>query len=267
MLQTSQPGADPYMRVSLSATFRGPTQTIRVDGFWDGGGLFKIRMMPTEEGTWSWTTSSNNPELHNRSGSFVCESSNLGGYVRVSPSRPHTFDWAGNGAPFFLMGDTIWHMYYNLRFFDGSFQSLIAERAAQRFNYAHGVVHDFLHNSGGPIYRAQSVERESFDVDTLNPAYFHIIDQKIDFMNARGMVAGLFFSWGNEGYQEYVTAEQYERYMRYLVSRYASKNVFWIIVGEFEEAGESRARWRDYMRTVFDADPYGRLCSNPTSPT
>ena len=211
--------------------------------------------------------SSNDASLDGKAGTFVAVASTSQGYVRVSPTLPYTFEWAGTGEPFFFLGDTIWHMYYNLRFLDGTFQRLIDDRAAQHFNYAHGVVHDFLASEGGPIYRVQDHDREMFDTDWLNPDYFRLIDHKIDYMNARGMVAGLFFSWGNEGYQEYETQEQYQRYIRYLVSRYASKNVFWIIVGEFEEAGEPRSRWRDYMRTVTDADPYGHPTSLHTTVT
>jgi hypothetical protein len=267
VLRTSCRHRNPYTDVTLSATFTGPTRTVRVKGFWDSGELFKIRMLPTETGVWQWRTNSNDPELNNRAGTFVCQASSNRGYVRVSPSLPYTFEWAGDQTPFFLMGDTIWHMYYNLRFLDGSFQSLIDARAAQKFNYAHGVVHDFLASEGGPIYREQDHDREMFDTDTLSPAYFHVIDRKIDYMNAKGMVAGLFFSWGNEGYQEYETPEQYERFIRYMVARYASKNVFWIIVGEFEEAGGMRSRWNDYMRTVQDNDPYGHPVSLHTVAT
>jgi len=255
VLRTTAPRSSPYTDVSFSATFTGPTESITVNGFWDGGEVYKVRMLPTEAGLWRFTTRSNDGQLNGRTGSFVCEESAIKGYVRVSPSRPYGFEWA-NGAPFFLMGDTIWHMYYNVRFSDGSFQSLIDDRSAQHFNYAHGVVHDALHNEGGSIYSRQDSTLEIFDVNAINPAYFHWLDQKIDYMNAKGMAAGLFFSWGNGHYQEYQNPSQYERYMRYLVSRYASKNVFWILVGEYEEAGEPLSRWRDYARVVYDADPY-----------
>jgi hypothetical protein len=261
VLLSSRARANPYTDVRLSATFDGPTTSLRVNGFWDGGTLYKLRVLPTEVGVWNWRTSSNDPDLDGRSGTFVSEASGAKAFVRVSPARPYGFEWAGTEEPFFLLGDTLWHMYYNLPLSDGSFQSLIDDRAAQHFNYAHGVVHDFLSNEGGPIYRRQDPARETFDTDWLNPHYFRILDDKIDYMNARGMVAALFFSWGNEGYQEYEDPSQYQRYIRYLVSRYASKNVFWILVGEFEEAGEPRSRWQDYARTVAEADPYG----HPTS--
>ncbi|HLE21079.1 MAG TPA: DUF4038 domain-containing protein [Vicinamibacteria bacterium] len=267
VLRTTNPRSSPYTDVALSATFSGPTQTITVRGFWDGGELYKIRMLPTQAGTWHWSTTSNDPELHGRGGSLECVESSEKGYVRISRERPHSFEWAADGGPFFLMGDTLWHMYYNLRFSDGSFQSVIDDRARQHFNYAHGVVHDALANEGGSIYSRQNPDLEIFDVDTLNPAYFHWLDEKIDYMNAKGMIAGLFFSWGDGHYQEYQRSDQYERFMRYMVARYGSKNVVWIIVGEFEEGGEPLDRWRDYMRTVQESDPYGHPISLHTTST
>ena len=115
--------------------------------------------------------SSNDPSLDGKAGTFVAVASTSKGYVRVSPRLPYTFEWAGTGEPFFFLGDTIWHMYYNLRFLDGTFQRLIDDRAAQHFNYAHGVVHDFLASESGPIYRVQDHNREMFDTDWLNPEF------------------------------------------------------------------------------------------------
>ena len=80
-------------------------------------------------------------------------------------------------------------------------------------------------------------------------------------MNERGMVAALLFAWGNEGYKSYTSPEQYKRYIQYLVARYASRNVFWLVVGEFEEAGQPNETWISYMDTIQANDPYG----HPTS--
>ena len=247
--------SNPYTSVTLSVTFRGPTKTIVMNGFWDGGNLYKIRMMPTEPGEWTWKTESNDADLDGKTGSFVCQESSNKGYVRVSRDHPHTFEWAADGTPFFLMGDTIWHMWYNLRYSDGSFQQMIDARAAQHFNYAHGVVYDWSHNEGGGICRRQDLQTGKWDCDTLSPAYFQWLDKKIDYMNSRQMVAGLFFAWGNEGYLDF-TYDQWMRYIKYLVARYASKNVFWIIAGEYEEVHEPIPKWIGYMNAVYADDPY-----------
>ncbi|MDO8684123.1 MAG: DUF4038 domain-containing protein [Armatimonadota bacterium] len=260
-LTTPTSYSNPYTQITLSATFTGPTKTITVNGFWDGGNLYKFRMMPTEPGSWSWTTTSNDSQLNGKTGAFTCVDSASRGYVKVSTAYPYTFEWA-NGTPFFLLGDTTWHMYYNLRYSDNTFQTLIDARSAQHFNYMHGVVHDSPHNEGGGVYRVQKDNpadpgKGIWDCDTLNPAYFQWVDEKIDYMNSKGMVASMFFAWGNEGYDtDYTSSDQWTRYMKYLVARYASKNVIWIIVGEYEEVGEPNSTWIGHMDTVYNNDPY-----------
>lgn len=254
-LLTDKAYANPYLDVTLSATFKGPERTIRVNGFWDGGRLFKIRMLPTEPGDWTWTVSSNDSRLNGKSGSFKCIDSNDRGWVVVSKKHPHGFEWSGSGQPFFLLGDTMWHLWYNVRFSDGTFQKVVDARAAQRFNYIHGVVHDIAQNEGGPIYASQ-LPNGKYDCDALNPGFFQWLDKKVAYMTQRGMVAALFLAWGNEGYQDYASSEQYKRYIKYMVARYASRNVFWLVVGEFEEAGEPDTMWVSYMDMVRENDPY-----------
>ncbi|MDO8683691.1 MAG: DUF4038 domain-containing protein [Armatimonadota bacterium] len=262
-LTTKNKYANPYLEVELAATFTGPTQTIKVSGFWDGGNLYKIRMAPTEPGNWTWKVSSNDSQLNGKTGSFACRQSDKKGFVRVSTAYPYTFEWT-DGTPFFLLGDTIWHLWYNVRFADGSAQKIIDARAAQKFNYAQSVVHNRNAGEGGPIYLKQAPNGKRFDCDTLNPLYFQFIDEKIDYMNAKGMVAGVFFAWGNEGYSEYQSEEQYKRYIKYLVARYGAKNVFWIVTGEFEEPHEPDGKWISYMDTVRDNDPYNHPISMHT---
>ncbi|MDO8682109.1 MAG: DUF4038 domain-containing protein [Armatimonadota bacterium] len=254
-LTTTNNYANPYTQVTLSATFTGPTKTITVNGFWDGGNLYKIRMMPTEPGTWSWTTTSNDSQLNGRTGSFVCDGSTSKGYVKVSTAYPYTFEWT-DGTPFFLLGDTMWHIWYNIRYSDGALQGMMDARSAQHFNQIQGVLHAYCHNEGGGIYSVQDPSGGRWDCDKLNPDYFKWVDEKVNYMNSKGIVATLFFSWGNEGYKEYNSPNQYINYIKYLVSRYASKNVFWVIVGEYEEAGESDSNWISYMNTVYNNDPY-----------
>src|SRR5215510_12710408 len=59
--------ANPYLQMPgddtsrgfVVGTFTGPGgKTIIIDGFWDGGNSWKIRMAPTVVGDWSYKTSS-----------------------------------------------------------------------------------------------------------------------------------------------------------------------------------------------------------------
>jgi hypothetical protein len=54
---------NPYMEVALSAVFRNGDEDVTVPGFYDGDGIYRIRFSPDEEGTWTYETQSDSPEL------------------------------------------------------------------------------------------------------------------------------------------------------------------------------------------------------------
>jgi Domain of unknown function (DUF5060) len=69
MLTSATPQANPYTDVSLVATFAGPARTIRIEGFWDGGQTWKIRIAPVEPGTWRLQeVRSSDPQLDRQGG-------------------------------------------------------------------------------------------------------------------------------------------------------------------------------------------------------
>ena len=69
-----------YKDVTLHGVFQGPTKTIEIDGFWDGGNIWRVRMAPTEVGQWQYTITSSRSEL-NTSGSFECVASDSKGFI------------------------------------------------------------------------------------------------------------------------------------------------------------------------------------------
>src|SRR5262245_39997169 len=59
--------ADATTRGFVVGTFTGPGgEKITIDGFWDGGSTWKIRMAPTVVGTWRYTTFSADAGLNGR---------------------------------------------------------------------------------------------------------------------------------------------------------------------------------------------------------
>ena len=65
---------NPYVDVSLGATFARNGSSVSVAGFYDGGGTYRIRFMPSQEGSWSFTTTSNVAALSGRTGAFTATS-------------------------------------------------------------------------------------------------------------------------------------------------------------------------------------------------
>ena len=107
--------SNPYVEVDFWVELEGPEFKQRVYGFWDGGRTFKVRVVATAPGLWTWRAASNQladtglrgggnfravawnrDELH--------DNPNRRGFLRPSPNG-HALNYA-DGSPFFLVGDT-----------------------------------------------------------------------------------------------------------------------------------------------------------------
>lgn len=109
--------ANPYTDVDVWLRLKGPNFDRKVYGFWDGGDTFRVRVVGTKPGTWTWTSDSNQNDsgLNNQSGSFTAvpwtekekeSNPNRRGTIRPTPNG-RALQYA-DGTPFFLLADTHW---------------------------------------------------------------------------------------------------------------------------------------------------------------
>jgi hypothetical protein len=114
-LATARAYANPYVDVECWVELEGPNFRRRVYGFWDGGRVFKVRLVATHPGEWTWRVGSNRPDDEGLRGSGkfravawseaeIAGNANRRGFVRASPNG-HALRYA-DGTPFFLLGDT-----------------------------------------------------------------------------------------------------------------------------------------------------------------
>ncbi len=108
---------NPYTDATVWVDLKGPGFDKRCYGFWDGGDTFRIRIMATAPGTWTWRSGSQPADsgLDGVSGSFTAidwteaqkaENPSRRGMIQPS-ANGHAFQYA-DGTPFFLVGDTWW---------------------------------------------------------------------------------------------------------------------------------------------------------------
>jgi len=106
---------NPYTDVTVWVDLTGPNFKKRVYGFWDGQQTFRVRVLATAPGNWSWRSGSNPPDqgLASKSGSFTAvawseedkEKNPLRrGFLRPTANH-HALEQA-DGTPFFVIGDT-----------------------------------------------------------------------------------------------------------------------------------------------------------------
>jgi hypothetical protein len=114
-LASAREYANPYVEVECWVDLEGPNFRRRVYGFWDGGRIFKVRVVATHPGEWSWRVGSNQPGDAGFSGGGTFravawtnaqleENANRRGFVRPD-ANGHALRYA-DGTPFFLTGDT-----------------------------------------------------------------------------------------------------------------------------------------------------------------
>jgi hypothetical protein len=146
--------ANSYQDVTVWVDLKGPGFNKRCYGFWDGGDTFRVRVMATAPGAWSWTSGSEpaDPGLTAGTGSFDAQpwsdaekaaNPNRRGMIRPS-ANGHAFQYA-DGTPFFYLADTWWaastnrfpwkdNQYVYALGPNASFQDYVAYRKAQQFN-------------------------------------------------------------------------------------------------------------------------------------
>jgi hypothetical protein len=236
---------NPYVDVDLSAEFRSPKfHTFKLPAFWDGGQRLVIRFTPTEAGEWLWRVSSNVQRWEGQQGSFTAAESDAPGFVRAA--NVHHWAWsAGLGhQPHLWMGDTL----YPFAFLDQAlFQRIVDTRAAQKFNHIRGLV------LGTPEQAARIFPSP----DHPNVEHFQHLDQSIGYMNRKGIVADLILAGPqNQLARLFPNWQQRQRYVSYIVARYAGMNVTWQGVQAFETYETGRALMKEIGGLLKQMDPY-----------
>ena len=115
---------NPYTDVTVWVDLTGPNFKKRVYGFWDGGQTFRVRLVATAPGTWTWRSGSNPADegLAGKTGSFAAidwteaekqQNPLRRGFLRATANH-HALEQA-DGTPFFVIGDT-WYATGTNRF-------------------------------------------------------------------------------------------------------------------------------------------------------
>lgn len=131
-LYSKQSYENPYTDVEVWVDLKGPGFNKRCYGFWDGGNIFRVRVLATAGGTWTWTSGSNQSDsgLNGKTGKFTAtawsedelkDNPCRRGMIKAS-ANGHAFKYA-NGTPFLLLGDTWWSIpSFHYRWYDDDIQ-------------------------------------------------------------------------------------------------------------------------------------------------
>lgn len=253
---------NPFVDVTLIATFENAGKRVRVPGFYDGDGVYRIRFSPPDVGQWQWHVESDARALNGRSGSFAAIAPTKGnhGPVRVTRDGYH-FAYA-DGTPFRQIGTTCYSWALQS---DAKCAETLKTLAAAPFNKLRMLVfpnvesvatNPFVRTGGGP---------RDWDPARFDPAYFRRYEDRIQRLGALGIEADviLFHPYDEKrGYNDMTRADD-ERYLRYAAARWgAYRNVWWSMANEYDNIEtKTVADWDHLFETLVAADPHDRLRS------
>ena len=96
--------------------------------------------------------------------------------------------------------------------------------------------------------------------DSPNLAQFQRLDQRVRYLNQKGIIADLILAGGSDGLltKLFPSWEQRRRFVRYLVARYAAMNVTWLGLEHFEDYPDGRALLKEVGGLLKQLDGYQR---------
>lgn len=253
---------NPYLDHWLTAIFRNEHREIKLDGFYDGEGCYKIRFMPDEVGIWTFVTDSDVPDLRGRTGSFRCEVPGPGNHGPVCVQDTYHFSYA-DGTPYFPFGTTCYawlHQSEELQ------EQTLATLKAGPFNKIRMCVFPkwYQYNHRTPPRFPFPRDGDKNDYHQFNPEFFQHIERQIGRLRDLNVEADLilFHPYDHWGFQE-MPAEVDDRYLRYVIARFASfRNVWWSLANEFDLMKKKNlSDWDRYAQIVSGKDPYSHLRS------
>ena len=248
--------ANPVTDVNLQCRFRSGTKEVLANGFFDGQGAWKVRLMPEIQGSWTFTTISNDPDLNQKTGTFNVGAPSAGNHGPVRVRNQYHFAYA-DGTAYFPLGTTTYGgVGGDLR----SRQRTVALLSHSPFNKTRfQLLAGGRGGGGGPFLTGPDGTR---DYKRPNPEFYSQVEASVLDLQTLGVEADVIFFTPYDrtpGGLSSMGSENDEAYLRYAVSRLAAfRNVWWTVSNEFE-LHQVPKDWNKLGTLISQADPYKHL--------
>jgi hypothetical protein len=256
---------NPFLEVQLSATFTHADHSVNVAGFYDGGGVYRVRLMPDRQGAWRYETRSNRPELNGKAGGFTCNKPSAANHGPVGVRNTFHFAYADD-TPYFPVGTTCYAWTHQGQRLE---EQTLATLKASPFNKLRMCVFPKRYSRNQnepPLYPFEGAAPNKWDFTRFNPEFFRHLEKRVGQLRDLGVEADVIlfhpYDEGHWGFDR-MPSDADDRYLRYVVARLAAyRNVWWSLANEYDFMKEKKASdWDRFFGIVQKSDPYGRLRS------
>jgi hypothetical protein len=255
--------ADPYRDVALNVVCTRPdSSTVKLWGFYDGGGIWKLRVMPDQTGDWAYEASfsDGSPSVK---GSFKCGVSELPGMISRDETNPVWFGYRGGKHTL------VRALHVGDRFFAANWPA----RERTRFlDWAGKQGYNTLSIASHFLKREGPERGAHWDLPKLWPldaAEYARMEQTLDELAARRMIVFPFAGFFGQSSNYPTDPADQELYIRYTLARLGCYwNLMWNTAGPEPNVGKSWMSDADVQRLgklIARLDPQGHLAI-PTGP-
>jgi len=258
---TSAPNGNPFTDVDLYAIFSNGEKSIKVPGFYDGEGIFRIRFSPKETGEWTYTTVSNVSTLSGKKGELRCVPPSGNNHGPLKIANTYYFEYADDTS-FYIVGTTAYQwtsVKQNIQ------EKTIETLAKAPFNKMRMCVFPIYYQFGNetePWAYPFKRENERNDFSQPNYDFFQNFDKRIEQLLKMDIQADviLFHPYDNWGYSE-MGDDMNEKYVRYMIARISAyRNVWWSLANEWDVPRiKETIDWEGIGTLLQNEDPHQRL--------
>ncbi len=279
---------NPFLDYAITGTFASEHETVKVDGFYDGEGVYRVRFMPSYEGKYTYTIAGSAVEAPVM-GEFEAVAPTAGNHGPVRVAGETLLAYA-DGTPHYSVGTTCYAWVNQSMDLQAQTLDTLSKSPFNKirfcifpkfyeFNRREPITYPFERGSGEGLDPAL-VEIQAnraywplepvpemdygFDYTRPNVEHFRRFDLRIRQLMELGIEADIILMhpydrWGmNE-----MSAAACDAYLKYMVARYgAFRNVWWSLANEYDIIPTKTAEdWERYGQLIAQNDPYHHLCS------
>jgi len=256
---------NPFTEVQVSCNFSDGSRIFTVNGFYDGGGIYRIRFMPDHPGGWSYTTASNIPALAGKTGSFQATPATGKNHGPVHVSNTYHFAY-GDGTAYNQIGTTSYIWVHAPDDWEDQTLKTLAESPFNKIRMLVFPHNDNFRKTIAPtLFPFEGTPPRNWDLTRPNPAFFQHLEKRIGQLRDLNIEADLilFHPYGNNYGFNNMGAAADDLYLRYITARLgAYRNVWWSLANEWDFIrAKTEADFVHYGEVVSSNDPYGHMLS------
>lgn len=253
-----EPPSGSWAEADIQAEFSCRKEDWKVKGFYDGGGIYKVRFLPVAEGEYTWKVYG----VVEASGKFDCVvSEDCHGMVQAKGNHFVYQD----GTRYLPFGTTVYGLVHQP---DELIEQTLKTLEDAPFNKLRHCIfpkhYDYSHNEP-QLYPFEKDADGNWDVNRPCFTFWQHLENLITRLALIGIESDLilFHSYDRWGFADF-SMEQCRIYLDYVLRRLASyPYIWWSMANEYDLIfNRTMEEWYTIEKIIKDSDPYGHLLSN-----